>query len=139
MAKYSTNTQLIALAMSRSEATKKGFRDAKLAKADMDRDYRFSDVKKLNNELEGEVNVLKEDLKKNAEAYAEASKIREEDKKANMDSLAKASQGLEFVKEAILILQSFHKQAGRHRHPAGHPVGLRANDQEHQGHGEEAV
>merc|ERR1719284_314644 len=36
-----------------SEATKKGFCDTELGKAESDRDFRWSDVKKLNSELAG--------------------------------------------------------------------------------------
>merc|ERR1719396_92306 len=87
-----------------SEASKKGFCDTELGKAEHDRDYRWSDVKDLNAKLEtlevklaelkAEIAELKIDIEKLEAALAEAKKLREEEKAENMKDIADATMGL---------------------------------------------
>merc|ERR1719197_2445379 len=91
------------LAEAASEATKKGFCDTELGKAEMDRDYRFSDVRQLNKEgeklevkleeLTAEIAELKEGIENLEAALSEARKLREEDKATNMKYIADAAKG----------------------------------------------
>merc|ERR1719183_1306851 len=75
------------------EASKKGFCDTELGKARSDRDYRLSDVNKLNaalskleakqDALEEEIEELTEALKQLDEILAKQTKMRAEEKEEN--------------------------------------------------------
>jgi len=106
-----------------SEATKKGFCDTELGKAESDRDFRWSDVKKLNSELAGlevkleelstEAGMLGDSMSEIDGAYKKATEIRGEVKAENIEDIEKAKEGLAAVKEAILVLKAFYKQAAK--------------------------
>merc|ERR1719398_347756 len=73
-----------------AEATKKGFCDTELGKAESDRDYRFADVQALNKEgeklevdieeLTAEIAELKASIEDLEDALSKAKKLREEEK-----------------------------------------------------------
>jgi len=108
---------------SKNEATKKGFCDTELAKAEKDRDYRYQEATELSAELSGlqakrdalkdEINHLTKDIKDETHELKEATKERKEEEEANIKTLKTAKGGLEAVNEAILILRSFYKQAAK--------------------------
>merc|ERR1712050_197452 len=82
------------LAEATSEATKKGFCDEELGKANKDRDYRLSDANALNaeleqleikqDELEQEISVLTADIDLLKRTLANATKEREDEHDENM-------------------------------------------------------
>merc|ERR1719171_1015733 len=104
-----------------AEATKKGFCDTELGKAESNRDYRWADVKRLSAELAGlevkedtltsEIGELGDGMQDLAESLSTATKLREDDKVMNAETLKKAKEGLEALKEAIAILKAFYKKA----------------------------
>merc|ERR1719375_721242 len=106
-----------------AEATKKGFCDTELGKAESNRDYRWADVKRLSAELAGlevkedtltsEIGELGDGMTELAEGLSTATKLREDDKVMNAETLKKAKEGLEALKEAIAILKAFYKKAAK--------------------------
>jgi len=106
-----------------AEATKKGFCDTELGKAESDRDFRMSDTAKLDveieslnlkkDELEAEMDLLTAGIKKLNEALAEATEQREEEHAENMQAIKEAKAGFAATKTAINILKVFYKRAGR--------------------------
>jgi cell division protein FtsB len=108
---------------SKAEATKKGFCDTEVGKAEKDRDYRFSEAKDLNaelakleatrDELTAEIKDLKSDVKLETSALKEATADRKDEKEANMHTVKVSKEGYEACKEALLILKSFYKQAAK--------------------------
>merc|ERR1712050_293847 len=82
------------LAESTAEATKKGFCDEELGKANKDRDYRLADANALNadleqleikqDELEEEISVLTADIDLLKRTLANATKEREDEHDENM-------------------------------------------------------
>lgn len=111
------------LAESRAEATKKGFCDTELGKAEKDRDYRFEEANDLSadlavleakrDDLVAEIKLLAGQIKDETMALKETTKERKEEKEANMKTLATAKDGLASVTEALLVLRSFYKQAAK--------------------------
>lgn len=111
------------LAESAAEATKKGFCDTELAKAEHDRDSRYADANKLSSQLASleakqdqlneEIDVLTRDIKDESKALKEATVDREEEKKDNLKALQTAKDGLAGVTEALQILKSFYSQAAK--------------------------
>jgi predicted nucleic acid-binding Zn-ribbon protein len=105
------------------EATKKGFCDTELAKNEKDRTYRMEEVMKLNTELQSleakrdflelEISELKEALDVLYKELKEATEVREKEKAANLATIKTAKEGAVAVKEAILILQTFYKEAAK--------------------------
>eukprot|EP00747_Dinoflagellata_sp_TGD_P144721 gnl/TRDRNA2_/TRDRNA2_176533_c3_seq1.p1 gnl/TRDRNA2_/TRDRNA2_176533_c3~~gnl/TRDRNA2_/TRDRNA2_176533_c3_seq1.p1 ORF type:complete len:718 (-),score=306.11 gnl/TRDRNA2_/TRDRNA2_176533_c3_seq1:37-2190(-) len=105
------------------EAEKKGFCDTELGKARSDRDYRLSDVNKLNAELskleakqdflEEEITMLTEALKQLDENLAKQTKMRAEEKEENLKQIKTAKGGLEAVTEALTVLKVFYKNAAK--------------------------
>jgi len=106
-----------------SEATKKGFCDTEIGKAESDRDFRWADVKKLNSELASlevkleelttEVGMLGDAMTEIDGAYKKSSALRGEIKAENIEDIEKAKEGLAAVKEAILVLKAYYKQAAK--------------------------
>jgi len=106
---------------STEEATKKGFCDTELGKANQDRSFRWEEVQKLNSELrmlaakqlalEMEIEDLTASLKDLKEALDEATKARKTDKKQNLKDIETANEGLSAITEAIMILKAFYKSA----------------------------
>merc|ERR1719310_1712470 len=111
------------LSQAAAEATKKGFCDTELGKAEMDRDYRFSDVGQLNKEgekvevkleeLTAEIAELKEGIENLEAALSEARKLREEEKAENMKYIADATKGEKATTEALTILEEYYKSAAK--------------------------
>jgi hypothetical protein len=105
---------------SKAEATKKGFCDTELGKAEKDRDFRFTEAQDLAAELtklqakrdslKEEIHTLKGDIKAESKALKLTTKDREDEKAENMHTLKTAKEGLKSVNEAILILRTFYKQ-----------------------------
>lgn len=111
------------LAESRAEATKKGFCDTELGKARKERDFRFEETQDLSTDLEtleakedaltqeikelkGEIDIMEKSLKESIEE-------RKTTKAENMATIKTAKEGLEGVKEALVILKAFYKQAAK--------------------------
>jgi len=111
------------IAESTSEATKKGFCDLELSKAEKNRNHRWNDVKRLSaelssleakkDELDEEIVDLAKSLKELNEAAAESSKLRAESKSENLQTLKDAKEGLSAVSEAVLVLKVFYKNAAK--------------------------
>merc|ERR1712107_502359 len=111
------------IAESTAEATKKGFCDTELAKAEKNRNHRWEDVQRLSaelaaleakkDELDEELAQLAKSLKELRDALAEATKLRGENKAENLATLKDAKEGLAAVSEALLILKVFYKQAAK--------------------------
>jgi len=106
-----------------AEASKKGFCDENLGKAEKDRDYRLSDAKDLNqelkqlelkeDELQAEIAMLNEAIKKLKETLRIATEQRDADHNVNIHTISEAKFGLDGVKRAIVILKVFYKNAGK--------------------------
>lgn len=107
----------------KAEASKKGFCDTEIAKAEADRENaqnkatamsaELKDLEATKEELEAELKQLKKDIAKTEKALKEATDLRKEEKEDNEETLEKAQEGLEALKEAILILKSFYSSAKR--------------------------
>lgn len=106
-----------------AEATKKGFCDLDLSKAEKNRNHRWADVQRLSaelsaleskqDELEEELSNLAKSLKELNQALKEATKLRAESKEENLQTLKDAKEGLAAVSEALLVLKVFYKQAAK--------------------------
>jgi hypothetical protein len=117
---------------SKAEATKKGFCDTELGKANTDRDNRFEEANELNAELVkleakedalvAEIKELTKDIKDETQALKETTKDRKDEKEENMKTLKTAKEGFEAVNEALLILKSFYKQAAKAAFVQASPV-----------------
>jgi len=111
------------LSESTTEATKKGFCDQELGKARKDRDYRFSDTKKLNvelkkldikkDELEAEITLLTEGIAKLESDLETATTAREAERKDNLETIETAGEGRAAVEQAISILKVFYANAAK--------------------------
>jgi len=105
------------------EATKKGFCDTELGKANRQKDFRWTNVKKLTAQVEAllakrdslteEIASLEKQLKALGEAAKESASQRADSKKDNAKTLNTARKGLDAVQEALLILRSFYKEAAK--------------------------
>jgi peptidoglycan hydrolase CwlO-like protein len=108
---------------STAEATKKGFCDLELSKAEKNRNHRWADVQRLSSELsslESKQDELEEELENLGSALTElnsslkeATEGRAESKEENLESLKTAKEGLTAVKEALLVLKVFYKEAAK--------------------------
>lgn len=108
---------------STAEATKKGFCDEQLGKANQDRDYRMTDANKLDQEIQrlelkeeeltSELAVLADGINASQTALSEAEEIRKAEKVQNLDTIKTARGGLSAVREAINILKVFYKNAAK--------------------------
>jgi uncharacterized coiled-coil DUF342 family protein len=111
------------LAESAAEATKKGFCDTELGKARKERDFRRTESKDLNNDLEAleakrdelteEIKRLNKELGEERTALKEATAERKEEKGTNAETLKTAKEGHEAVTEALQVLRVFYKQAAK--------------------------
>lgn len=111
------------LAESTAEASKKGFCDTEVAKAKLERDNRFAEVRSLSTKLEkleakkdlltNEISELDKELDSLNTTLTEAISNRASDKAQNEATLEKAKKGLAAVEEALEILKSFYKTAAR--------------------------
>lgn len=128
------------LAESAAEATKKGFCDTEVGKAEKERDFRFEDTQDLSAELEGleakrdaltqEIKELKGQLEDAEKAKKSTTEEREENKEENLATIKTAKEGYEAVNEALLVLKSFYKQAAKASFIQASPV-----DEDTQGAG----
>jgi chromosome segregation ATPase len=108
---------------SAAEATKKGFCDTELAKAEHNRDARFEEANDLSraiaaleakeDELVEEIKVLTKDIKDEKADLKQATEDRDQEKKDNMEALKVAKDGLAGVGEALQILKGFYSQAAK--------------------------
>jgi len=106
-----------------AEATKQGFCNTELGKAENDRDARFSQVTKLmaelgaleskKEELEMGIEELEKAIPKAKKTLEETAKLRKEEKEENLKIISDAGEGKESVGEAITILKEFYKKAGK--------------------------
>jgi len=111
------------LAESTGEATKKGFCDMELSKAEKNRNHRWADVQRLSAELasleskqdslEEELSELSENLKDLTVTLKDATGLRGESKEENLATLKDAKEGLAAISEALLVLKVFYKQAAK--------------------------
>jgi len=111
------------LTESQAEATKKGFCDTELGKAELNRDNRFAEAKTINTELvaleakrdflENEIDELENDVKNEKIALKEATKERSDEKDENLETIKTAKEGFQAVNDALLVLKTFYKRAGR--------------------------
>jgi len=111
------------LAESEAEATKKGFCDTELAKANTDRDFRMKDAQDLNldlealeikkSDLEAEIALLKDEISTLTTNLDTAKTLREEERDDNIATIGTAKGGFKAVTEAIAILKVFYKTAER--------------------------
>merc|ERR1719155_15717 len=88
-----------------AEATKKGFCDLELSKAEKNRNHRWQDVQRLNAELsalEAKRDELEEELSELAAALKELNA-----------ALKEAKEGLGAVKEALTVLKVFYKKGAK--------------------------
>lgn len=105
------------------EATKKGFCDSEMGKAELERQYRWTTVQKLSAEisvlksktdsLQQELTALNKALSHLDTALKGAAEDRQMEKQQNLDTIKEANDGLTGVNEAITILRAFYKQGGQ--------------------------
>lgn len=101
-----------------AEATKKGFCDTEMGKAERERDFKKDALTTLNAELavlEAKRDTLKSDiataktkLDETTKALAEATEIREEEHKENTLTIKDAKDGHAAVTEALQVLKDFY-------------------------------
>jgi|EP00427_Karlodinium_veneficum_P020960 septal ring factor EnvC (AmiA/AmiB activator) len=106
-----------------SEATKKGWCDTELGKAKKDREFRWTEVNKLEASiaiLDAKEETLTEEvasLSTSIESLQEALKMgaeeRQREKKENAETIATAQEGLTAVQEALKVLRAFYKSAAK--------------------------
>merc|ERR1719401_1678037 len=93
----------------KNEATKKGFCDTELGKAEKDRDYRFSEAKDLSAELAAleakrdalteEIKTLKVDIKAESSALSEATDDRKTEKEANLHTVKVSKMAMKHARK----------------------------------------
>jgi len=105
------------------EATKKGFCDTEMGKATHTRDSNMDTIMELNAELQGleakkasleqDIDTLTTEISELNASLSKQSKMRGEEKAQNMDTLDKAKAGLDAVKDAYDVLDTFYKKAAK--------------------------
>jgi len=105
------------------EATKKGFCDTEIGKAETERDFRFAEIKAVTaevNELEArrkeldeEITTLNATIPALHEALENATTLRCEEREQNLADIKTAKEGVTAVAEAITILKVYYKSAGK--------------------------
>jgi len=108
---------------SKNEASKKGFCDEALGKAEHDRDARFEEANDLSREIKSleakedelaeEIKVLTADIKSEKEDLEEVTDDRTKEKEENLKTLATAKEGMDAVTDALQVLKSFYSQAAK--------------------------
>jgi len=111
------------LAESTAEATKKGFCDTEVKKAEEERAFRLADVQKLmveldalnikKDELSSEIEVLTNEVAQSRDDLNKTTVQREEDRTQNLETMKDSKVGLAAVKEAIAILKAFYKKGAK--------------------------
>jgi len=109
----------------KAEASKKGFCDEELAKAQNDRDkaqreamamsVELKDLEANKESLEAELKQLGKDIDEAEKEWKKADTLRKKEKEENEETLKLANDGLDALNEAILILKTFYSasQYGR--------------------------
>jgi len=117
--------QLIQRLMTESanEATHKGWCDTEVATATTHRDFRYSDTKNLaatvmvlesrKSALSNEIVKLTDEISDLNAAYTEQTRLREGEKAENKQTLESAREGLKALTQAIEVLSTFYRTAGR--------------------------
>jgi peptidoglycan hydrolase CwlO-like protein len=105
------------------EATKKGWCDTEMGKAESDRNSNMDKVIKLNAKLSGleatkasleeEIAALTAEIAELNDALTKTTKARSAEKAENMQTLDEAKEGLAATKDAYDVLASFYKSAGK--------------------------
>lgn len=108
---------------SKSEASKKGFCDTELGKAETERDYRFTEAKKISADLESleatrdsltqEIKRLTSQISVETTALRQTTIDREKDNKANQETIHTAQDGFDAVSKALIILKQAYKELGK--------------------------
>jgi len=108
---------------SAAEATKKGFCDEELGKANKERDFRYSEAQDINaaiEQLQAKRDVLKAEIRKLTRRLGEqrsvlkhATSNREEEKRVNEETVAVAKEGKEATSKALLLLKVAFKQLAK--------------------------
>jgi len=117
--------QLIERLMTESanEATHKGWCDTEVHTATTHRDFRYSDTKNLaatvmvlesrKTALSNEIVKLTDTISALNTAYTERTRLREAEKAENKQTLESAREGLKALTQAIEVLSTFYRKAGR--------------------------
>merc|ERR550514_1657116 len=105
------------------EATKKGWCDTEMGKAESTRNYEMDTVIKLNAKLaaleatkamlEEEIAQLTTEIAELNDELTKTTKARTAEKAENMQTLDEAKEGLAATKDAYDVLQSFYKSAAK--------------------------
>merc|ERR550514_381339 len=105
------------------EATKKGWCDTELGKAESTRDSNMATIMELNAQLEGleatkasleeEIATLTTQIADLNESLTKETKMRADEKAENMDTLEKAKAGLAATKDAYDVLSAFYSKAAK--------------------------
>merc|ERR1719454_2863640 len=105
------------------EATKKGWCDTEMGKAEHTRDSNMATIMELNAELEGleatkakleeDISTLTVEIAELNDSLTKQTKLRGDEKAENMDTLDKAKAGLAATKDAYDVLQTFYKKAAK--------------------------
>merc|ERR1719326_2358749 len=105
------------------QATKKGWCDTEMGKAESSRNSQMATVMELNaetaaleakkDELTDTIATLTTEIAELNDALTKTTKERTEEKAENTDTLDKAKEGLAAVKDAYDVLASFYKGAGK--------------------------
>jgi len=108
---------------SAAEATKKGFCDTEIGKAEHERDSRYEEANDLNRELKAleakddelseEIETLKKDIKDTKKELEDATTDRDKEKADNTKSISVATDGLEAVSSALATLKAFYSSAAK--------------------------
>jgi hypothetical protein len=111
------------LTESTAEASKKGFCDEALAKAELDRENRLNEAKSLNSDIAGlevqldeldlEIKLLNSSVIFLTATLKNATTLRGQEKTTNMQTIKDAGEGLGAITEAIVILKSFYRGAAK--------------------------
>mmetsp|Transcript_42730 Transcript_42730/g.91669 ORF Transcript_42730/g.91669 Transcript_42730/m.91669 type:complete len:709 (-) Transcript_42730:102-2228(-) len=111
------------LAESTAEATKQGFCNTQLSKAEEARDFRMADTKKLDVEIQGletklqelgaEMEMLTGAIEKLNDDLKEATEQRDVEHDENLETIKLSKEGYEAVVQALKILKVFYKQAAK--------------------------
>jgi len=106
-----------------AEASKKGFCDMEIAKAQKDREHskgnadslgvQLKELESTKEELEAELKQLAKDILEANVELQKALDLRKTEKVDNAETLQTAQGGLEALKEAILILRAFYNDADK--------------------------
>merc|ERR1719324_743325 len=105
------------------EATKKGWCDREMGKAEKTRDLNFDTTVQLNAEtmaleaqkasLEEEISTLTVEIADLNDSLTKTTKFRADEKAENEDTIKKAEDGLAATKDAYEVLETFYKKSSK--------------------------